>query len=168
MIVQSNPISLIVAFYRNDTDAGEMLTRLKQMDKDGIVDIIDATVMVKAEDGRKLKVNETAEFTAKKGAVRGALAGGVLGIVFPPAILAMAAVGAAAGAAVGHFTDQGFDNNLLKEIGENLPPGGSCIVAVVEETWLAKLSTALEGYVDLARYTLDAEGAAKLTAALER
>ncbi len=168
MSVQSNPISLIAAFYRNDTDAGEMLAQLKQMDKDGIVDIIDAAVMVKAEDGRKLKVNETAEFTAKKGGIRGALAGGVLAIFFPPSILAMAAVGAAAGAAFGHFTDQGFDNNVLKEIGENLPPGGSCIIAVVEETWLAKLSTALEGYVDLARYTLDAESAAKLTAALKR
>ena len=168
MSVQSNPISLIAAFYRNDTDAGEMLAQLKQMDKDGIVDIIDAAVMVKAEDGRKLKVNETAELTAKKGGIRGALAGGVLGIIFPPSILAMAAVGAAAGAAFGHFTDQGFDNNVLKEIGENLPPGGSCIIAVIEETWLAKLSTALEGYVDLARYALDAESAAKLTAVLER
>ena len=166
--MQSHPISLIAAFYRNDTDAGEMLAQLKQMDKDGIVDIIDAAVMVKAEDGRKLKVNETAEFTAKKGGIRGALAGGVLGIIFPPSILAMAAVGAAAGAAFGHFTDQGFDNNVLKEIGENLPPGGSCIVAVVEETWLGKLSTALEGYVDLARYALDAEATARLTAELER
>lgn len=165
---QSSPISVVAAFYRNETEAGEMLTQLKQMDKDGIIDIIDAAVMVKAEDGRKLKVNETAELTAKKGGVRGALVGGVLGIIFPPSILAMAAVGAAAGAAIGHFTDQGFDNNLLKEIGENLPPGGSCIVAVIEETWLAKLSTALEGYVDLARYALDAESAAKLTAVLER
>ena len=164
----ANPMSVIAAFYRNETEAGEMLAQLKQMDKDGTVDIIDAAVMVKAEDGRKLKVNETAELTAKKGGVRGALVGGVLGIIFPPSILAMAAVGAAAGAAFGHFTDQGFDNNLLKEIGENLPPGGSCIVAVVEETWLAKLSTALEGYVDLARYALDAEAATKLTAALQR
>ena len=164
----AGPISVLAAFYRNETEAGEALAQLKQMDKDGTVDIIDAAVMVKAEDGRKLKVNETAELTAKKGGVRGALVGGVLGIIFPPSILAMAAVGAAAGAAIGHFTDQGFDNNLLKEIGENLPPGGSCIVAVVEETWLAKLSTALEGYVDLARYTLDADSAAKLTAALKR
>ncbi len=168
MSQQSNPISLIAAFYRNETEAGEMLAQLKQMDKDGTIDIVDAAVMVKTDDGRKLKVNETAELTANKGGVRGALVGGVLGIIFPPSILAMAAVGAAAGAAIGHFTDQGFDNNLLKEIGENLPPGGSCIVAVVEETWIAKLSTALEGYVDLARYALDAESAAKLTAALER
>ncbi len=123
MSESTSPISLIAAFYRNETDAGEMLAQLKQMDKDGTVDIIDAAVMVKAEDGRKLKVNETAELTAKKGGLRGALVGGALGIIFPPSILAMAAVGAAAGAALGHFTDQGFDNNLLKEIGENLPPG---------------------------------------------
>jgi uncharacterized membrane protein len=166
--VADNPISVIAAFYANETAADDMLTKLKQMDKDGTIDILDAAVMVKEADGRKVKVKETAELTPKKGAVRGAVVGGILGIVFPPSILAMGAIGAAAGAAWGHFRDQGFDNNLLKEIGENLPPGGSVIVAVVEETWVGKLSTALEGYVDLARYALDAEAAAKLTAQLER
>jgi len=158
-----NLISVFAAFYNNETEAGEVLARLKQMDKDGAIDIIDAAVMVRSDDGRKVKVKETAEFTAKKGGVRGAIVGGLLGIIFPPSILAMGAVGAAAGAALGHFTDQGFDNNLLKEIGENLPPGGSCVVAVVEETWVTQLSTALEGYSDLARYGMDAEVAAKLT-----
>ncbi len=38
----------------------------------------------------------------------------------------------------------------------------------MEETWVGKLSTAVEGYVDLARYDLDAEASAKLTAQLER
>ncbi len=163
----ASPISVFAAFYSNETQAAEVLTRLKKMDKDGAINIIDAAVMVRSEDGRKVKVNETAEFTAKKGGVRGAVLGGVLGIIFPPSILAMGAVGAAAGAALGHFTDQGFDNNLLKEIGENLPPGGSCIVAVAEETWVTQLSIALEGYFDLARYALDAEAATKLTADLE-
>ena len=163
----ASPISVFAAFYNNEPKAGEVLTRLKKLDKDGAIKIIDAAVMVKAEDGRKVKVNETAEFTAKKGGVRGAVMGGVLGIIFPPSILVMGAVGAAAGAARGHFTDQGFKNNLLKEIGENLPPGGSCIVAVVEEKWMTQLSTALEGYSDLARYALDADASAKLTSELE-
>lgn len=79
----------------------------------------------------------------------------------------MGAIGAAAGAALGHFTDQGFDNNLLKEIGENLPPGGSAVVAVVEETWVGKLEAAVGGYADLSRYALNAEAAAKITARLE-
>ncbi len=163
----ASPISVFAAFYRNETEAGEVLARLKQMDKDGAVDIVDAAVMVRTEDGRKVKINETAEFTAKKGGVGGAIAGGLLGIIFPPSILAMGAIGAAAGAALGHFTDQGFDNNLLKEIGENLPPGRSCIVAVVEEKWVTQLSTALEGYFDLARYGMDAEAAARLTESLK-
>ena len=64
------------------------------------------------------------------------------------------------------ITDQGFDNNLLKEIGENLPSGGSVIVAVIEETWVGKLETALQGYVDLERYALDADAAAVLGAQL--
>ncbi|MCI0814794.1 MAG: DUF1269 domain-containing protein [Chloroflexi bacterium] len=159
----ASPISVFAAFYNNEEQAGKLLTRLKTLDKDGAINIIDAAVMVKADDGRKVKVIETAEFTPKKGAGRGAVLGGVLGIIFPPSILVMGAVGAAAGAALGHFTDQGFNNNLLKEIGENLPPGGSCIVAVVEEKWVTQLTTALEGYADLARYALDAEASAKLT-----
>jgi uncharacterized membrane protein len=141
-----NPISVIAAFYTEETKAGDALAQLKQMDKDGTVDIMDAAVMVRNADGRRVKIKETAELTPKKGAKRGAVAGAIVGIIFPPSILAMGAIGAAAGAALGHFTDQGFDNNLLKEIGENLPPGG---------------------YVDLTTYALDAEAAAKLTAEFE-
>jgi uncharacterized membrane protein len=163
-----NPISVIAAFYADETKASDVLAQLKQMDKDGTIDIMDAAVMVREADGRRVKIKETAELTPKKGALGGAIAGGIVGIIFPPSILAMGAIGAAAGAALGHFTDQGFKNNLLKEIGENLPPGGSAIIAVVEETWVGRFETAVKGYVDLATYALDAEAAAKLTAELER
>jgi hypothetical protein len=37
----------------------------------------------------------------------------------------------------------------------------------VEETWVGKFEAAVEGYVDLATYALDAEAAAKLTAEFE-
>lgn len=159
-----NPLSVIAAFYSNETEASKVLARLKQMNEEGAIELLDAAVMVRDSDGRKVKIQETAELTGKKGALGGAVAGGVLGIIFPPSILALGAIGAAAGAALGHFTDQGFDNNLLKEIGENLPPGGSAVVAVVEETWAGKLASALQGYADLMRYGLDAEAAARLTA----
>jgi uncharacterized membrane protein len=162
-----NLISVIAAFYADETKAGDVLAQLKRMDKDGTIDIMDAAMMVRDLDGRRVKIKETAELTPKKGAGRGAVVGGIIGIIFPPSILAMGAIGAAAGAALGHFTDQGFNNNLLKEIGENLPPGGSAVLAVVEETWVDNIETALEGYVDLAKYALDAEAVAKLTVELE-
>ncbi len=138
------------------------------MKKSLAVEILDAAVMVRDAKSRKLTIKEAAEFTPRKGAVRGAIAGGIIGLIFPPAILALGAVGAAAGAAVGHFTDQGFDNNLLKEIGENLPPGGSAIIAVVEEVWVDRLSKILSDYAELSRYTLEPEAAAKLTAKIKR
>jgi uncharacterized membrane protein len=156
------PISLIAAFYAGENDAKLVLDALKKMHDDGSVKLLDAAVMVRDEKSDKIKIKETAELTATKGAAAGAAVGGVIGIIFPPAILGTAAIGAAAGAALGHFTDQGFNNNLLKEVGENLPPGGSAIVAVVEETWFERLSGALRGYSQISRYAVDADAAAHL------
>ena len=155
-------ISVVAAFYAYEHKARKMLSALERMEGDGAIQLLDAAVMSKAEDSDKLIIDERAELTKKKGAVRGAVAGGLLALIFPPSILALGAVGAATGAAVGHFTDQGFDNNLLREIGENLPAGGSALVAVIEETWLEHLGTAIEGYADLSRFTLDAEAGARL------
>lgn len=155
-------ISVVAAFYADEHKARKMLSALEKMEGDGAIQLLDAAVMSKAEDSDKLIIDERAELTKKKGAVRGAVAGGLLALIFPPSILALGAVGAATGAAVGHFTDQGFDNNLLREIGENLPADGSALVAVIEETWLEHLGTAIEGYADLSRFTLDAEAGARL------
>jgi uncharacterized membrane protein len=119
-------------------------------------------VLVREGSSDKLKVKETAELTFKKGALGGALAGGLLAIIFPPSILAMGAIGAAAGAALGHFTDQGFKNNLLREIGEGIPRGGSAIVAVIEERWAEKFTQVVKGYGKVTSYSLDAEASARL------
>ncbi len=162
MTTDKPPISVVAAFYADEEKAAEMLAALEKMEKDGAIHLLDAAVMSKADDGGKLSIRERAELTTKKGAIRGAVAGGLLAIIFPPSILALGAVGAATGAAIGHFTDQGFDNNLLQEIGENLPAGGSALVAVIEETWLERLSAAIEGYADLSRFTLDADAGARL------
>ncbi len=161
MTKEKPPISFVAAFYADEKKARDMLTALEKLEKDGAIQLLDAAVMSRTDSGR-LTIHERAELTKKKGAIRGAVAGGLLAVLFPPSILALGAVGAAAGAAVGHFTDQGFDNNLLQEIGENLPAGGSALVAVIEETWLERLSKAIEGYADLSRFTLDAEAGARL------
>jgi uncharacterized membrane protein len=100
--------------------------------------------------------------TKKSGANDEAATGGLLAIVFPQSILALGAVGAATGAASGHFTDQGFDSNLLQEIGEKLPARGSALVAVTEEMWLEELTDSIKGYAHLSRFTLDQESGARL------
>ena len=157
-----SPLTVMAAVYASEIDADLTLATLKQMDKDGAIEIHDAAVLVREGLSDKLKIKETAELTPKKGALGGVLAGGILAIVFPPSILAMGAIGAAAGAALGHFTDQGFKNNLLKEIGEELPRGGSAIIAVIEERWAEEFAEVVKGYGKVTSYSLDAEASARL------
>jgi uncharacterized membrane protein len=148
------PISVVAAYYSDATKARETLKVLERLRDRHAIEIVDAAIMCRPKGSERLEITETAEISAPRMASAGAVAGGLLGVIFPPSILALGAVGAATGAALAHFTDQGFDNNLLKEIGENLPPGGAALVAVVEEKWLADLSETLADYASLERFAM--------------
>jgi uncharacterized membrane protein len=148
------PISVVAVYYDDSRRAHDTLKVLERLRDRGAIEIADAAIMSQPKGSARLQITETAEFGGRTAAAAGAIAGGVLGAIFPPSILALGAVGAAAGAALAHFTDQGFDNNLLKEIGENLPPGGAALVAVVEEKWLTELSDTLSDYAALERFAM--------------
>jgi uncharacterized membrane protein len=148
------PLSVIAAYYDDTRKAGDTLKVLERLRDRGAIEIVDAAIMSQPKGSERLQITETAEIGGGRTAVAGAIAGGILGVIFPPSILALGAVGAGAGAAFAHFSDQGFDNNLLKEIGENLPPGGAALVAVVEEKWLADLSETLSDYSAMERFAM--------------
>ena len=156
------PITVVVAMYDNEIDAALALATLQRMEKGGEMELQDAAVLVKEGSSDKLKIKETAEITPKKGALKGVVAGGIIGVIFPPAVLAMGAVGAAAGAALGHFTDQGFKNNLLKEMGEEVPRGGSAFVVVVEERWVEELTKYVQRSGTIKTHSLDDGASARL------
>ena len=155
---------VFVATYADEGGAQSALNTLEEMDKAGSIEIIDAAVIAK-DMGGKVTIVETAELTPKKGAGKGAVVGAVLAVIFPPSLLAGAVLGGTIGALVGKFTDKGlFDNTALKEAAEDLPEGSSAVVAVVEDTWVQQMATAIEGYDKLANNALDAEFAASVMA----
>ena len=156
------PITVTVAIYDNEIDAGLALATLQRMEKDGEIELQDAAVLVKEGSSDKLRIKETAELTPKEAALKGAAAGGIIGVIFPPAVLAMGALGAAAGAALGHFTDQGFKNNLLEEMGGAIPSGGSAFVVVIEERWAEELTKYVARSGTVRTYPLDDEASARL------
>jgi uncharacterized membrane protein len=159
-------VELLAASFSDQYAANQCLDQLKRMDKDGTIDVLDAAVLVKQADG-KLKINEVEELTPKKGRRRGAVIGGIFGAIFPPSILVSAVVGAVAGGALGRFTDQGMKNEDLKAIGEDLKPGQSAIIAIVEDKWIEQFTRAVEGYERLSRLSIDAEDAGVLIAATD-
>jgi uncharacterized membrane protein len=151
---------VFMAVYDNEDRAKATLGTLKDMDKAGSIEVIDAAVISKDNDG-KVHIVETAELTTKKAAKRGAVIGVVLGLIFPPSLIATGLAGGVVGALVGRFTDTGlFDNSQLKEAAESLPPGSSAIIGVFEDKWVEQMNTALEGYTNLGMDALDADFAA--------
>jgi uncharacterized membrane protein len=162
----SGDVQVFVATYADETSAQGALETLRRMDRDGVIELVDAAAVVKRPDG-KVAITETADPSTKKWALRGAVAGGVLGLVFPPSLLVSAAVGAGGGGLWGKLRDKGFDDSELRRVGESLPPGGSAIVAIAEDKVVQRLRHDLEAYEQLNTFALTAEQAAVITAHVE-
>jgi uncharacterized membrane protein len=161
--MSENPIQVFVAAFDNEFQAKQALQDFKSMDREGSIQLIDAAVIVHTADG-KVKFEETADPGGKTWAKRGAIAGGLVGLIFPPTIIASAIVGGGAGGIWGKVRDKGFKDEDLKEIGEEMEPGTSAIIAIAEDHVIERLEKGIEGYERIARHTVSAEAAVAITA----
>lgn len=101
-------LELLVFAYPDETSADESLKKLKKLKKDGLIDIVNAAVIVKDEKG-KVHAKETADPGAKQGALFGAVVGGLIGLIGGPAGVV---IGAAAGAGTGGVAAKKIDMGI--------------------------------------------------------
>ena len=140
------PVELIVAAFPDIKRAPEVLGELKQLDREGVIQVINAAVVVKTKLG-KTTVEETGDPKAKHGALFGAVAGGLIGLLGGPVgVIVGAAAGAATGGVAADRIDMGFDDDYLKEVRDSLPLGSSAIIALVQHEWVDRVVDALEDY----------------------
>jgi uncharacterized membrane protein len=138
------PIELIVAAFSDESKARDVLNDLKKMEKDGLILLVNAAVMVKDEKG-KVSIKETEDVTSGKGALFGAIAGGLIGLLGGPAgVIIGAAAGAATGGVAASKIDMGFPNDTLKELDDSLTPGSSAILALIQHQWVDAVVSELE------------------------
>ena len=80
-----------------------------------------------------------------------------------------ALLGAAGGAAAGKFVDLGIEDDFLKEIGDNLGPGSSAVVALVDFEQVDRAMEELDKFAGghIMRHTLSDEVYMKLSEAVE-
>jgi uncharacterized membrane protein len=167
MAKKQAPLTVAFAEYEDPDAAREALDTLQQMEKEGAIDIVDAGVIEKQDDG-KAKITDTARHARRKDVGTGALVGGVAGVLFPPGLVASAAVGAVAGAVVGRLRHHDvFKNAEMKRAAEQMEPGTSALVAIVEQKWVSQLQTAAEGYTNLITEGMPPEAAASVTEVME-
>jgi uncharacterized membrane protein len=162
------PVELVVAAFDDEDKASAVLKDLKQADKDGVLQVINAAVLVKKENG-KVSFHETQDVGAGRGAIFGAIAGGLVGLLGGPAgVIVGAAAGAATGGVAAKQIDMGFSDEMLKDMQAGLQPGSSAIVALVQHEWVDRVVAALEELdAKLFRQALTEEIAAQLAEAEE-
>jgi len=129
-----------------DTLGGANLavTKLEELEKEGLLDV-NNTLTVSKNAWDKIDIHETTGDSGAKGAGIGALVGGIVGLIFPPAILATAGLGAAVGGMTGVLRAASIDESDIKAMADQLEPGQSMLIAIVEPQWRDEVEAALNG-----------------------
>jgi uncharacterized membrane protein len=155
---------LIVAGFEQQYQADEVLTALAKLQKEHLIDLEDAAVVIKDTEG-KVKIKQAMDLVGA-----GAIGGGFWGLLFGTLLFSPilgAAMGAAAGALSGKFTDIGIDDNFIKELGETIKPGTSALFVLVKKATPDKVLAEIKPYnPKILRTSLSTDDEAQLRAAL--
>lgn len=119
--------NLVVITFEGENEAGEVLATIRRLEKQGVIKLKDTAVVSKDPDGKVHVKNELSSAT-EIGATTGAVLGGMLTFLFPPVGIA---IGGASGAAIGALLGQGVDGGFVKEVSQNLAPGGSALFLLI-------------------------------------
>ena len=140
--------SLIAVVFHDQSTAFEMRAALAKMQSQYLLDLEDAVVVTRDLKG-KVKLDQAVSLTAA-GAASGAFWGMLIGLLFFNPILG-AAVGAGAGAISGKLTNIGVDNNMAKQLGEELTPGSSALIVLLRKVTADKVLDGLKQFAGKGR-----------------
>lgn len=156
---------LIVVGYDDMHKAEEVRHTLIKLQKDYLIDMEDAVVVIKKPDG-KIKLHQAVNLTAY-GATQGTFWGLLIGALFLSPFLG-AAVGAGSGAIAGALSDVGIPDDFMKEISATLKPGTSALFVLVKSSTPDKVAEHIHGTGGkLLRTSLTHEDEKKLAAVLD-
>ncbi len=137
--------TLTVILFEDEAKAAEAREKLRDLQRQGHIDIDDAVVVVKDADG-------TARFDqppkkSKKGAVIGSITGLIVGsILFSP--LFGAGIGAVAAAVSASLADvdMGIDDQFIKDLARKFNPGCSALFTLVQKADFERVGEAFLGF----------------------
>jgi uncharacterized membrane protein len=142
---------LVVLDFDGTGTADEVLTKLRSMQKEHLIDLEDACVVVHTEAGKvqiKQAVN-LAAIGAASGASTGVLIGALAGLLFLNPLAGMAVgglAGAGFGGLSGSMADYGINDEFIKELGKTIPRGSSALFFLVRKSTPDKVLPEIERY----------------------
>lgn len=158
---------IVVAF--DDVKTGmDFRAKLIEQQKEYLIDMDDAVVVTKDENG-KVKLHQAMNLTGA-GAVGGAFWGLLIGAIFFIPLVGTA-IGAASGALGGMLSDVGIQDDMMKQMGQELKPGGSEVFVLVRKATTDKVIEGLGEFKNkgkVIKTSLSADSEEKLRAIFEK
>ncbi len=160
--------NLVALVFNDETTAFEMRAELAKMQKEYLIEMEDAVVVTKDDQG-KVKLHQATNLTMA-GAVGGSFWGMLMGLIFLNPLVGMA-VGAGAGALSGKFADIGISDKMMKELAASFEPGNSALFILVRKATGDKVLERLKPFVGKGKVfktSLSKDDEDSLRAALEK
>jgi uncharacterized membrane protein len=144
---------IVAVAFDKITRADEVLLALVHLTQENAVDLADAAVVSKDDNGR-VRLRQTVDISPGRGALSGSWWGLLVGLLVggPLAPVGMVA-GAAGGALYGKLVDTGLNDQWMRDAGETLAPGTSAIFVLINELNLPAVLTELGRYEGKVIYT---------------
>jgi uncharacterized membrane protein len=133
---------LMVLGFENETEADAFGLKLAELQKDMIVQLDDAAMVVRDADG-KPHVKHGNKLVGA-GALGGAFWGMLFGLLFFVPFLGLA-IGAGMGALFGKMGKTGIDKQVLEQMGDAVPPGKAGWFLVISQMTEDKFLAAVQG-----------------------
>jgi uncharacterized membrane protein len=133
---------LVVIAFPNEAKAEEVRQKLLAMQKEYLIELGDAVIAIKDDQGR-IKLNQLLN-TTTAGAVSGAFWGSLIGLIFLMP-LAGAALGAASGAIGGKLTDIGINDKWMKDVAAAIQPRTAALFLLIRKVTADKVLEGLRG-----------------------
>ena len=118
-------------FKRSEEQATWAFKEIERLVKEGKMKVESGTIVVKDEGG-KIRLKKTSEWTAKSGARRGAFWGLLVGLIFAGPLLGLLG-GLGLGALLGGKKHQPIDRDFMKELGESMKQNSAALFLLIEE-----------------------------------
>src|SRR5262245_32431368 len=138
-----------MTMFDDENAANDTYKIVRELHKDGAIEIQDAATIVKRRDGTS-RIHDARDVDAPDGGLFGVIAGGLIGLVGGPLGSIIGGVaGGATGALSASLIDPGFPTDDLQALRDQLSPGSSMLIVLLEPVWLDKLDTALASYAGM-------------------
>ena len=133
---------ILVAIFENESKAYEGQRILRQLDAEGSIETFATAVLAKDSTGNVTVKQEDDE--GPVGTAVGLLTGSLLGLLAGPVGLVVAAGAGTLGGAIYDLANVGIGADFLDEVGRELQPGKSAVVADVWEEWVTPVDARIE------------------------